>query len=49
MHWPISPISGNKLCSNNSQGLYSCPAGEWCGSPADGGLTLEEDGVFDNS
>jgi hypothetical protein len=43
--WKATPDF--KLCSNNSIG-YQCPDGLHCGFPTDFGISLEDDGVYEN-
>ena len=52
--WEKSPLATSAVCSLNgnneydSHAGYSCPAGTYCGSPIDYGLTIEDDGVLYN-
>lgn len=49
LYWPKDPNSINRLCSSDGVGLFFCPANTYCGHPAQYGMTLDEDGVFDDA
>ena len=48
-YWPKSNIF-KRVCSPNieSGGQYQCPKGLYCGSPIQYGISLEDDGVYDD-
>ena len=48
-YWPKSTIF-KRVCSPNveSGGQYQCPKGLYCGSPLQYGISLEDDGVYDD-
>jgi hypothetical protein len=46
-YWPKSPLYTN-VCSPNADGEYQCPEGLYCGSPHEYGISLEDDGVYDD-
>lgn len=44
-YWPKSPIY-TRICTKNGIGDYQCPAGLYCGSPIEYGISLQDDGVY---
>jgi hypothetical protein len=38
-----------RVCSKNGKGFFTCPEDNWCGAPADYGISLEDDGVYKNA
>lgn len=46
-YWPISP-DHPRVCSATGRGGYMCPAGLTCGSPGQYGISLEDDGVYND-
>eukprot|EP00347_Sterkiella_histriomuscorum_P013804 403363301 len=47
-YWPKSP-DFTRVCSKASDGGYHCPEYLWCGSPLDVGISLEDDGVYNDN
>ena len=48
-YWPVDPHEEEpRVCSQTGLGSYVCGEGLYCGNPTDFGISLEDDGVFDN-
>lgn len=45
-YWPKSP-DHDRVCSK-ADGGFKCPDHLWCGSPLDVGISLNDDGVYDD-
>jgi Ion transport protein len=45
--WPISNIHV-RVCSPSNKGDNNCPSDMWCGSPIQYGISLKDDGVFND-
>ena len=43
----MSEENGDRLCSHNEEGNFSCPKHETCGAPTTENMTLKDDGVYD--
>lgn len=46
-HWPKSEIH-TRVCSYFNDGAYKCPNGLYCGSPLQYGISLQDDGFYED-
>ena len=43
------PALDNRVCSSDNLGRHICDEGTYCGNPKDFGISLADDGVYDDA